>query len=100
MEFKGNIRELENLIYTVMSAKNKRDYLLTPNDFQQFVKTPMGIVHKFSKKNLNEYLYSMEKQKILVTLATAQKNITRTAKILGISRQNLQYRLKKLEIDL
>jgi arginine utilization regulatory protein len=60
----------------------------------------MGIVHKFSKKNLKEYLYSMEKQKILVTLANAQKNITQAAKMLGISRQNLQYRLKKLEIDL
>ncbi|HHX88035.1 MAG TPA: hypothetical protein GX693_07675, partial [Firmicutes bacterium] len=48
--------------------------------------------------NLNSLLREFEKQVILEELARNKGNITRTARELGLARQNLQYRIKKLKI--
>jgi transcriptional regulator with PAS, ATPase and Fis domain len=100
MPFRGNIRELENLIYKVMSTKNPKENTLTKEDFKIFLNASIRSDQNQLHKNLKEYLYYMEKQKVLEALDKTRQNITRAAAMLGISRQNLQYRLKKLGIIL
>ncbi|RKL61996.1 hypothetical protein DXT63_13810 [Thermoanaerobacteraceae bacterium SP2] len=41
----------------------------------------------------------MDKQKIIEALKQTNANITKAAALLGMSRQNLQYRLKKYGIE-
>ena len=46
--------------------------------------------------SLQERLDEVEKDYILDMLALSQNNITQAAKKLGLSRQSLQYRMRKL----
>ena len=59
---------------------------------------PTGHTKKFAGRTLNSRLLEFEKQVILESLVENGGNITRTAGALGLARQNLQYRLKKLGI--
>jgi arginine utilization regulatory protein len=44
-------------------------------------------------------LNAYEKELLVKVLKKNDWNITRSAKLLGMSRQNLQYRLRKLNIE-
>lgn len=57
-----------------------------------------GSAVKPADSNLNSRLREFEKQVILESLAENQGNISRTARELGLARQNLQYRIRKLGI--
>jgi arginine utilization regulatory protein len=66
------------------------------------------MINNTSKKNsiefgqigkLNEYLDAIEKEIIFNCLRKNQDNITKTSRELGISRQNLQYKIKKYTSD-
>ena len=50
-------------------------------------------------QNIFAEIEEMEKQKIIEALKQTKANITKAAVLLGISRQNLQYRLKKYKIE-
>lgn len=52
-----------------------------------------------SSSSLGNVLHDMEKEAILKALEANGGNITRTARALNLSRQNLQYRLKRYGID-
>ena len=53
---------------------------------------------KSTGSNLNSLLQEFEKQVIWEGLVRNKGNITQTALELGLARQNLQYRIKKLKI--
>ena len=50
---------------------------------------------EFGALNLNSILESTEKEYVLKCLNDSDGNVTKAAKRLGISRQNLHYRIRK-----
>ncbi|WP_029452384.1 sigma-54 interaction domain-containing protein [Clostridium algidicarnis] len=104
----GNIRELKNVIE---SAINMAEYnsILTQKHFDNRIinkdskDTDNDISHATSKEegrfNLEEHISNIEKQIINKVLSENDNNISKSAKKLGISRQTLQYKIKKYNIN-
>lgn len=93
----GNVRELEHVINSAAHHMNESErILLTDHLPHYFIESGVSPIHKLSsEQNLNSALLSFEKQYIEKVLDRFNGNVTQTAKHLGISRQNLQYRIKK-----
>ncbi|MBU5255506.1 sigma-54 interaction domain-containing protein [Tissierella praeacuta] len=89
----GNVRELEHLIEGIMSISDKEiiDIEDLPYKFRQHEKN-----HNEYGASLTEILEETERNIIKEVLAKTDNNITKTAEILKIPRQTLQYRLSKL----
>ncbi|MBB6630932.1 sigma-54 interaction domain-containing protein [Clostridium algidicarnis] len=104
----GNIRELKNVIE---SAINMAEYnsILTQKHFDNRIinkdskDTDNDISHATSKEegrfNLEEHISNIEKQIINKVLSENNNNISKSAKKLSISRQTLQYKIKKYNIN-
>jgi DNA-binding NtrC family response regulator len=96
----GNIRELRNLIERVMILENKEmiDLSDLPREIhaeeahqpveQAFILPPGGVV-----------LEDVERSLLEQALQRTGGNQTRAAKLLGLSRDTLRYRLKKFELE-
>ncbi len=87
--YPGNVRELENIIERAMIMCNGE---IIDKDFLFF----------FEQKNINQKngtLKEMEKEMIKKYLIQNHGNRTKTALNLGISRRNLQLKLKEYKID-
>ncbi|WNS74762.1 sigma 54-interacting transcriptional regulator [Bacillus sp. DTU_2020_1000418_1_SI_GHA_SEK_038] len=111
-DWPGNVRELEHVIEGAMNLivhEEKIGYLHLPIHFRnkpQFKnddftpKFPADHLKESSKqiKSLDEYMDEAEKNYLEKVLQRHQYNITQAAKSLCMSRQNLQYRLKKHQI--
>ena len=90
----GNIRELQNVI--------ERAVLLADRNVIGVAHLPLEIAGETaerSKQPTETTLPGYEKALIVKTLKDHGWNQTRAAKALGISRDNLRYRLKKYQID-
>nr|WP_312578983.1 sigma 54-interacting transcriptional regulator [Sedimentibacter sp.] len=99
----GNIRELEYVIENLMIKVKTNCNILTLDDL------PMHISHNLNSdiknksiqtegKLLNDVLDDVEKKMILNALEENGWNITHASKKLGIIRQSLLYRMKRLDI--
>ncbi len=87
--YPGNVRELENIIERAMIMCNGE---IIDKDFLFF----------FEQKNINQKngtLKEMEKEMIKKYLIQNHGNRTKTALNLGISRRNLQLKLREYKID-
>lgn len=111
----GNIRELEHILEGVFNIIQenetikmehlpyyvKRDYSNYRNN--EYVNPDKSIfsLDLMKRKNLtlNEYLNSIEEELIIEALKLNDYNITKTAQYLGIKRQGLQYKLKKMSLQ-
>ena len=99
-DFPGNVRELENIIMSAVSMAED-DHVLTEKDinistdYHQETENIGGYTD--AEGSLAEYLAGIEEKVIRHYLALNGGNITRTAKDLGMLRQNLQHKLKKYE---
>lgn len=95
----GNIRELTNVIE---AAVNMADYnsILTENYFDFRITYENGnngqdlITNKDGSFDLEDYMSNMEKTIIERILKKNNYNVSKTARELSISRQNLQYKIK------
>lgn len=108
-DWPGNVRELEHTIEgsmnMIVDEEEIQAYHL-PARFQikhqSYKKKSYNAEKKFMAdsppENLQDKMGELEKIYIKQVLAENKHNITQTAKILGISRQSLQYRLKKFNI--
>ncbi len=97
----GNVRELKNVIENAMNMVDDEE-VLTKNFFDSkiIINSESSEESSFNEKeSLGEYLYKIEKSIINKVYIENKKNITKTAKVLKISRQNLQYKLKKYDIE-
>ncbi|GGI17501.1 sigma-54 interaction domain-containing protein [Gottfriedia solisilvae] len=112
----GNIRELEHMIEGAMNLVENETTITSfhlPTRFFNEVSSMNNNLTKPLEKlqakktnnenqddhfNLKSTLLDKEKQHILTVLSEQNGNITKAAKILGISRQNLQYRIRKFNI--
>lgn len=106
----GNVRELENVIEGAMSILREDEEFIT------FKQLPMTLVNYYKNNSqhlprtnenaaldnapLPKMLKEKEKREILVALETTSGNISQSARMLGMSRQNLQYKIKRFNIPL
>lgn len=96
-----NVKELEYVVESAMTMVDCEDALLLehlPEKFISIFQTQKILPHKPSIDNLSVVLLNTEKETILNALHTFDWNISRTARELGIARQNLQYRIRKLKL--
>lgn len=107
-DWPGNVRELEHVIESAIIMINGRNIL-------ELEDLPMNIISRFkngtiesvdirddipSKRNsyISDFVQKAEKEITINILEENGWNITHAAKAMGISRSNLQYRMKKMDI--
>ncbi|WP_432666954.1 sigma 54-interacting transcriptional regulator [Wukongibacter baidiensis] len=104
-DWPGNVRELEHLIESaIVMAENEKIISLEhlPSYFyKQFLnaKNPFPASLYQKSGSLSEVLQYAEEQTILQALSAYSGNVTKAADSLGIARQNLHYRIRKLGIN-
>ena len=96
MEFPGNVRELESLIYKILSQTSSKNEVIKLSDIQPILLQPLqeyrNIPRNFVLKDL---LNKIQYETIRDAMHHNKRNISKTASSLGMSRQNLQYLLRK-----
>jgi arginine utilization regulatory protein len=113
----GNVRELEHIVESCMNMINMDDEVLDEKHFPIYLHNKFFCEAPTKKDNylatcpdsllknssddygdgfLKEQLENVEKDIIAACLSKNKGNITKTAKELGIHRQALQYRMRKL----
>ncbi|MDF2677446.1 MAG: hypothetical protein K0Q97_1769 [Bacillota bacterium] len=103
----GNVRELEYIVENLMIKVKSNSNILTLDDLpkhihnilklhQDSIETDISIGND---KLLNDVLNDIEKKMILKALEETNWNITHSSKKLGIIRQSLLYRMKRLNIS-
>lgn len=103
-EWPGNVRELAHMIESAMNLAGPGDKLLSVRHLPRYALNRMrqrprggaGDPCPPGEMALPEYLRRVEQDLVEKALAESGSNITRAARALGIKRQNLQTRLKKL----
>ena len=117
----GNVRELENTIYSAMSIIDKVE-IINSNmlNIHKYEDAESNINNKFkegndidsieiqekclvneldiNEKTLEEVIEEIELKFIKNALETEHNNISKAAKKLGIKRQSLQYKIKKYDL--
>lgn len=99
----GNVRELCHVLENAVSFSENETTLTTaylPDYFHKHSLTPSHTVELANTQNqtLPQALEKFERQLIINALTASKSNITKAALSLGIHRQNLQVRLRKLGI--
>lgn len=106
--FPGNVRELENLVERLVLLSEKdsiesfevEKFLIYKNFSQSLDQTNLNPKSSSTSKGLLNEIEALEKQKILKALRECNFNQSKAAKILGLTRRQLNYRLKKYFKDL
>lgn len=100
----GNVRELHHTIEHAMNMADSDETALELHHLQTHFRQkfiPNTPSYEISAgEDLKTILLNIERNIIVEELVKNNKNITQTARNLGMSRQHLQYRLKRLHIDL
>lgn len=103
-DWPGNVRELSNVIEGAMNIVSDEKKILDTEDFMSslYLIEDKPFKTRYTSKRIDrslpETLYDIEKEMILKSLDKNEKNISKTAKELGIKRQTLQHKLKKYNI--
>lgn len=95
-QYPGNVRELENIIESAITLADDDqivDVKCLPDRILGDEETPTR-----KREGLGEFLRNAERDRIIEALEENDWNISRSAESLSIVRQNLQYRMKKLNI--
>ncbi|TEB18036.1 Arginine utilization regulatory protein RocR [Pelotomaculum sp. FP] len=111
----GNVRELEHMMESIV-------VMLEPGETITFDNLPIHIKHLYKEHSQQQMLNSIrsvnemvndcaeecllkdtllktQREVILSALASNNWNISRSARAIGISRTNLQYRMKRMKIE-
>jgi len=100
----GNVRELEHVIENLIvrsksGEKNLKVKHLPGHLKSKIITLEKDVIIEEDELSLTEVLKVIEKQMILQTLEKNSGNVSQSARDLGIIRQSLIYRIKKLEIS-
>ncbi len=106
-DWPGNVRELKHVITqciymakyqdSVLEADLLPDYLKKDFDDRRFAEKYLK--NNTEDKNLKSTMHRIERQIIADILKENDFNISKSSRILGISRQNLQYKIKLFDIQ-
>ena len=100
-DYPGNVRELENIIMSAVSMAEE-EHVLTERDIQlqEGYHQSSSAISEFGREeeSLADYLAGIEQTVIRQYLTSNGGNVTKTARDLGMLRQNLQHKIKKYEI--
>lgn len=94
----GNVRELEHVIENIVLRSKKEDEVLRISHMPLYLMKIMNIQTEESVNNKNKKNLSIEV--IQQTLKETNNNVSEAARSLGVSRQNLQYHIKKMKEDM
>ena len=102
-DYPGNTRELQHIIMAgIYLGEDKeifgKEQLELPED--PIYKTSSYIAEDLKERGLAKYIDNIEKELIKEALESSRMKLANAAKLLGISRQNLQYKLKKHNIQI
>jgi putative PEP-CTERM system response regulator len=95
--WKGNIRELENIIERVVILNSSE--LIDKNDLPREILSKNNTEFKFNLPPDGVKLEEVEKSFIMQALKRCDNNQTKAAKLLGITRHTLIYRMEKYNIS-
>jgi DNA-binding NtrC family response regulator len=97
-DWPGNVRELQNVMERAVVLAKER--IITPRDFPQGFQSPDQICLELPQKegNLTEILEDLERQLIVQTLRREEGSQTRAARVLGIKRTTLRYKMEKYRL--
>lgn len=106
-DWPGNIRELKHVITHGIFIAQHHQTILTPELLPSYLKknyidgklTEKYLPQSDSAGELKEMMNKIEKTILLESLEENDFNISKSAKKLGISRQNLQYKIRLYKID-
>lgn len=102
---KGNLLRLKYFIFSLVQKKaDSEEITLYCLPEELFSNAPNeehkhNTFNKISDSTLTDYLEEIERREIERALIEMEGNITHTAQYLGISRQSLNYKLSKYEVD-
>ncbi len=105
-QWPGNVRELDNAIEYAMNFLSRGRAIIHQQDLPHYIQNAVNQSHCNSntfessqsepkQRTLNEVLAETERHLVKKTLEETNWNISRAAKILGIHREALYYRIKK-----
>ena len=100
----GNVRELKNMIESAINMVDDNITMLKKEHFETHILKKEEKLYvqdrEFleSKLALQDYLENVEYKIIKEVLKNTKGNITKASEILKISRQNLQYKIKKYKL--
>ena len=97
----GNVREFEHFIENMMVRSKAGSSELTMEDIPLYLRKAMDVAappEEAPAGTLPDALGSLERRLILGSLRSTGWNISRSARELGIIRQSLLYRIKRLNI--
>ncbi|MDK2868649.1 MAG: arginine utilization regulatory protein [Clostridiales bacterium] len=101
----GNVRELQNVIEVAMNAAEEDALQLKSTVYETaWIDEARGENEQMSEPihaydhidNLDAYMHKVESDIIMHVLENSDGNISRAARKLNLSRQNLQYKIRKL----
>ncbi|MFJ7665942.1 sigma-54 interaction domain-containing protein [Lysinibacillus sp. NPDC097195] len=98
-DWPGNVRELEHLIENLVIQVSS-DNIITEDMLPRYLKNKISIKSApTNKRPFKALMHSNEEQYIRKVLQQCHGNISAAAKQLNISRQSLQYHMKKFAIQ-
>ncbi|MCH4887201.1 PAS domain-containing protein [Acidaminobacter sp. JC074] len=103
-KWKGNVRELRNVVESSMCLLDDETFISIEHTPRYLREEAVTRSHEeptksSRKKSLNDLMFDYEKSVILEALKNHGNNITKAAESLDISRQSMQYRMKRLGIS-
>jgi arginine utilization regulatory protein len=102
-DWPGNIRELEHVIENLMVHSDEKDRILVPDKLPAYLKASLMLepteIKTVKKEFLNDQIDRIEREIIVEALRRNSFNISSTSRELGIIRQSLIYKMKRLKIE-
>ena len=103
-DWPGNVRELQHTIEHAMNVIPNDMSVITPEYIPWYVMTtaarPKETVYSEAMSSLDGTMQDIERRTICKALRESGGNISEAARNLNMSRQNLQYRIKRHKIDI
>jgi len=112
-DWPGNVRELQHAVEHAMNLLPDDLSMISPEYIPEHISQPRELLPRSAihlsqpaapilppERPLNNRIHDMEYESICDALRQSRGNISEAARMLHLSRQNLQYRIKKYKIDI